>query len=176
MKVLDAINTRRSVRKWQKRAVSNATLNKILNAGRMSPSPLNSQPWHFSIIQDKKLIKILAGSAQHGRFAELAPILIVVTVEQDAKVDKWLSEHEQHIYSGVCAIQNMWLAAWSLGIGGCWITVDRNVTFNLLGIPKNHVLLGSLALGHPAGKVHPHIVDDRKPLSEMVSFDSFKQP
>lgn len=175
MNVLDAISTRRSVRKWQKRSVAKATLNKILNAGRMAPSPLNSQPWHFSVIQDKKMIKVLANSAQHGGFASNAPILIVVTVEEAAKVDKWLHEHEQHVYSGVCAIQNMLLAAWTLKIGCCWITVDRKVTAKLLAIPKNHVLLGSIAIGHPAGKVYPHLPDDRKPLSEMVSFDSFKQ-
>ncbi|KXK09178.1 MAG: putative NAD(P)H nitroreductase YdjA [Microgenomates bacterium OLB22] len=174
MNVLDAINTRRSVRKWQKRAVAKTTLNKILNAGRMAPSPLNSQPWHFSVIVDRKMIKTLAASAQHGAFAQSATVLIVVTIEQSAKVDTWLHEHDQHIYSGVCAIQNMWLAAWSLGIGGCWITIDRKATEKLLGVPRSHVLLGSLALGHPTGKVHKHLDDDRRPLSDMVTFDSFR--
>lgn len=174
MNTLTAIMTRRAVRKWQKRAVAKSTLNTILNAGRMSPSPLNSQPWHFTVIRDRKMIEILAASAHHGPFAATAPILIVVTVEKAAKVDPWLAEHEQHIYSGVCAIQNMWLAAWSLGIGGCWITVDMKAARTLLKIPTSHVILGSLALGHPSGKVNKHRPEDRKPLSEMVSFDAFE--
>ncbi len=174
MNTLTAITTRRSVRKWQKRAVAKATLNTILNAGRMSPSPLNSQPWHFTVIRDRKMIDTLAKDAHHGPFITTAPVLIVVTVAKHAKVDPWLAEHEQHIYSGVCAIQNMWLAAWSLGLGACWITVDKKITMKLLKIPSSQILLGSLALGHPAGKVQEHRPADRKPLSEIVSFETFE--
>ncbi len=71
-------------------------------------------------------------------------------------------------------MENMWLAAWDMGIGVCWITVDEKTTRSTLGIPKKHKLLGSLALGYPLSPVKPHKKADRKPLLKMVSYETFR--
>jgi nitroreductase len=173
MQTLEAIKTRRAVRGWSEKDVAQDTLQQVLEAGRYAPSPLNSQPWHFTVIRNADTINKLMEHANHGSFLTQAKVVIVVTVLKQAKVDEWLAEHEQHIYSGVCAMENMWLAAWDMGLGACWVTVDEKTTRGLLGLPKNHKLLGSLALGYATIPVKPHTDQDRKPLSDMVSYENF---
>lgn len=173
MDTLTTIKTRRAVREWESKDVPQEVLHQVLDAGRFSPSPLNSQPWHFIILKNKATISTLMQSAQHGEFATEAPVVVVVTVDTGAKVDKWLFEHEQHIYSGVCAIMNMWLATWSLGLGGCWVTIDKDTARKMLNIPDTHLILGSLALGYAKELPKEHKLDDRKPLEEMVSYETF---
>ena len=136
METIQAIKTRRAVRGWNDQAIPDRTLSQILEAGRFSPSPLNSQPWHFIIIRQKETMANLSSTAQHGSYLAQANVIIVVTVDKNCPIDQWLSEHEQHIYSGVCALQNMWLAAWDLGIGGGWVTVDNMTTRKFLDIPN----------------------------------------
>lgn len=111
--------------------------------------------------------------AHHGSFINRANRVIVVTVDKKAKVDKWLSEHEQHVYSGACAIENMWLAAWDLGLGGCWVTLDEKKVRNILQIPADQIIPGSLALGYPAQTPRPHRESDRRSLSDIVSYELF---
>lgn len=173
MDTITAIKTRRSVRNFTDQQIPDDILQEILEAGRFSPSPLNSQPWHFIIVKNKDTISSLMPKAQHGSFLTQANVVVVVTVDRQAKVDTWLSEHEQHVYSGACAIQNMWLAAWSLDVGGCWVTVDEKTTRGILSIPDNQIIIGSLALGFPKEKPTPHTVEDRKPLEQMVFYETF---
>lgn len=173
MQTLEAIKTRRAVRGWSDKEVSEETLLAILDAGRYAPSPLNSQPWHFTVVRDRETIQKLMEKANHGSFLASAKVVVVVTVSQEAKVDQWLSEHEQHIYSGVCAMENIWLALWDMGLGACWVTVDETTTRSLLAIPENQKLLGSLAFGYPAHPAKPHGEQDRKPLTDMVSYETF---
>lgn len=173
MQTYEAIQTRRAVREWSDQDIPEDTLQRVLEAGRSAPSPLNSQPWHFTVVRKKETIQKLMEHANHGSFLSLANTVIVVTVQKQAKVDEWLSEHEQHIYSGVCAMQNMWLAAWDMGLGVCWVTVDEKTTRSLLHIPDDQKLLGSLALGYSASSAMPHTEQDRKPLADMVSYERF---
>ncbi len=173
MQTLEAIKTRRAVREWSDKEVSEEIMIAILDAGRFAPSPLNSQPWHFTVVRNKKTIQKLMEKANHGSFLTSAKVVVVVTVSQEAKVDQWLSEHEQHIYSGVCAMENIWLTAWDMGLGACWVTVDVTTTRKLLAIPENQKLLGSLALGYPAIPAIPHGEEDRRPLADMVSYETF---
>ncbi len=173
MNTLDAIKTRRAVRSWTDQAVTDEQLTQILEAGRFAPSPLNSHPWHFTVLRSKKTMQQLMPDAKHGGFVTQANVVIVVTVDTKAKVDIWLSEHAQHIYSGACAIQNMWLAAWDMGLGACWVTLDEKATRKVLQIPDDQVIIGSLALGYPKELPSPHIESDRRPLSEMVFYEKY---
>lgn len=173
MNTINAIKTRRAVRDWTDQEISAESLQTILEAGRWAPSPLNSHPWHFTVIKNNETLAKLSPQAHHGPFLSKANLAIVVTVDKNAKVDEWLSEHEQHLYSGACAIENMWFAAWDLGLGGCWITLDDKITRSLLAIPDNHVLLGSLALGYPKQAPNSHQEEDRRPLAQMVSYERF---
>lgn len=173
MDALTAILSRRAVRNWTEQEVPQDMLQQILEAGRFAPSPLNSQPWHFTVIRNPATVVSLMESARHGTFLSRANVVVVVTVTKEANVDAWLSEHEQHIFSAACALHTMWIAATSLGLGGCWVTLDDAATRPLLSIPDHHILLGSLALGYPADPVRPHQEKDRLPLASMVSYEAW---
>ncbi len=175
MDTFTVIKNRCAIRNFTNQTLPAQVLQQILEAGRWSPSPLNSQPWRFIVIKDKNTLTELAATARHGSFLNTAQTAIVTIVENDAKVDPWLAEHQQYIYSGVCAMQNMWLTAWHLGIGCCWVSIDEQAARELLAIPKNYTLIGSLALGYPVGNSKPHTQKDRNPLSEIVFYEQFEQ-
>lgn len=173
MNTRNAIKTRRAVRSWTNQDIPEHALTEILEAGRFAPSPLNSHPWHFIVIREKKKMLELQPDARHGIFLPQANIVIVVTVDTKAKVDTWLFEQEQHIYSGACALENMWLAAWDLGIGSCWITLDRDSSKKILYIPDDQIIIGSLAIGYPKEPPLPHREIDRRPLTQMIWHETY---
>ena len=136
--VIECIYTRRSIRKYKNKKVPKKIISEILNAGIMAPSAMNRQPWRFIIIRNKKIIQTLADiSAQECtknkklkkyniNFSKKmifynAPLLILVCGKR--KYD-WLKEDTN------LAVQNMFLAAHSLGLGSCWIgfakPLDKN--------------------------------------------------
>ena len=163
------------MREWADKEIPQDVLLSILDMGRFAPSPLNSQPWHFTVVRNKETIHQLMEHAHHGSFLGHANVVVVVTVSQQAKVDEWLHEHEQHVYSGVCAMENMWLAAWDMGVGACWVTLNEQTTRELLHIPSDQKLLGSLAMGYASAAAKPHKVEDRRPLEEMISYEAFEE-
>lgn len=175
MDIISFIKSRRSVRSWTDQHVPDDLLKNILEAGRFSPSPLNSQPWHFIVIRTKETIKNLMSEAKHGPFLQSADVVIVVTIEKLARVDEWLSEHKQHIYSGACAMENMWLATSALNLGCCWVSVDDAATRKVLSIPDSQEILGSLAIGYPKTTPKEHMESDRKFLQEIVFYEKFGQ-
>lgn len=185
MDILEVIKSRRAVRAWTDEDVSEAVLSQILESGRWSPSPLNSQPWHFVVIKNKETIEALCKDAREGGFLHNAKVVIVFCVERKVVAESdtqnaerislidWLAEHDQYVYSSVCALQNMWLTVWNLGLGACWVTLERTSAYKLLEIPEDKEIIGSLALGHILGNPVPHKDTDRKPLSEMVFYEKY---
>lgn len=124
------------MRAFSAKEIDDESLEKILEAGRFAPSPLNSQPWHFTLVRNKKSLKSLAQCAHHANFIEHAHLLIIVSVTRKIDIDNWLIQQKQHLYSGAAAMQNMWLAAGSLGIGCCWITLDEKITRKIISLPE----------------------------------------
>lgn len=71
-------------------------------------------------------------------------------------------------------MQNMWLAASSLGLGGCWVTLDEQITKRIVSLPDDHELIGGLVLGHIEEKAtKKNEKKDRKALSMMVSYEVY---
>lgn len=174
MDMFELIKSRRAVRSFNSKELDEQMLEKILEAGRYAPSPQNSQPWHFTLIRSKENLELLASAAKHANFLAKATLLIIVSVNQEVILDDWLIQHNQHVYSGAAAMQNMWLAAWSLDIGCCWVTLDEITTRKLISLPKDQALIGGLALGYMDDHASkPHEEGDRKPLSLMTSFEQF---
>lgn len=173
MDILELIKQRRAVRAYTDKALNEEDIETILQAGQYAPSPLNSQPWHFTLIRNKETLEILSKKAQHASFLSEAQLLIIVTVDTSVDIDKWLKQHNQHLYSGAACLQNMWLAATALDIGCCWTTLDEVFTKKQITIPKEHAIIGSLALGHNKEPRKAHAKEDRKPLPLLTSFEKF---
>lgn len=174
MNTLVIIKSRRAVREWESKEVSNEAINQILDAARFAPSPLNVQPWHFIVIKNKDTIKKIMGAAKHGTFAAEAPVIIVGTALNGNTADEWLYEHEPNIYnfSTVCAMENMWLSLADLQLAGCWVTLNKDVTKDILAIPDTHQIVGSLAIGYKKDSLSNKTAE-RHSIAEIMSFDSF---
>lgn len=174
MNILRLLKNRCSVRHFTAKKIDDKQIEKIIEAGRYAPSPLNSQPWHFTLVQNKSSLRRFAATARHGSFLSHAQLLIIVSVNKEVIIDDWLIQHNQHIYSGVTAMQNMWLEASSLGIGCCWVTIDKTTAKEVICLPDSQELLGGLAFGGlDEADVHSHKKEDRKPSSMIVSFEKF---
>jgi len=165
MDVLEAIRTRRSIRKYTGDPVPEEMLNQILEAGRWAPSANNSQPWNFIILRDKKLRKEIAEAATYGKFLADAPLGIAVVVDPRA------STHP--VADGAIATQNMLLAAHALGLGACWIgsygSVYEDKVKEMLKIPKEKRLLSIISMGFPAEAKERR----RKEIGELVFTDAY---
>lgn len=168
--VIKTILSRRSVRAYTEQQVSKEDLDLILKAATYAPSGMNYQTWHFTAIQDPSILKELnekikgaftrseeprlqeRGHSQSYNCYYHAPSLIIVSNEP---VQWWAS------MDCACALQNIFIASQSLGIGSCWINQlgqtcdDPEVRAYLtrLGVPQNHRVYGCAALGYASGNV-----------------------
>ena len=144
MEVLDAIKTRRSIRRYKQDPVPDEATATILEAGRWAPSASNSQPWSFVVFTDPEVKRQVTRCFLYGWFLDEAPAGIVVSVNPMASTCP--------IQDGSLAVQNMMLAAHALGLGTCWINpgfMDGRVK-EILGIPRDYELICALSLGYPA--------------------------
>jgi nitroreductase len=178
--VIVTIKDRRSIRNYTKQKIPADLVETIINAGKYAPSAENRQPWKFIVISDLKKLQSLSQQVKKRiahvlkhkwkwkfRYPELtdqriifflreisqsendtifhnAPVLVLVVTTDQAFNDE----------SCACAAQNMMLAAWSLGIGSCWIgfikflEADPKI-LSKLGIPEDYHISASLTFGYP---------------------------
>ena len=163
MSIIKVIRERRSVREFLEKDVPDELIMKVLDAARWAPSSKNTQPWEFIIIRDQETKKKLAKLAKFGWFIADAPVVIAIVTDP--------RKSYAHIIDGSCAVQNLMLAAWELGLGTCWIgTMDREKAKELLNIPEELHLLTVIPLGFPEKISKP---PPRKPVKDMVHYEKY---
>jgi nitroreductase len=166
MSVFECVRGRIETREFKPDVVPEAALQKILAAGRWSPSQRNRQPWHFIVVQDKETLKQLAAMAPSGPYLAEAPLAVVVVTE-GARAP---------LIDGTRAISNMQLVAWEEGLGSCWIGgVDRDGVKRLLDIPEGCELITVLPFGYPTDAAK-RLRKRRKPLEQMAHRERFGAP
>ena len=152
MDVLEAIRTRRSIRRFSHTAgpVSEQDLRCILDAGFVAPSAHNLHPCHFIVVRDKAALNAIALSGKYTKMASQADMCIVVA--GDISLQK---KYELLIMDCSAAIENMLLAAHGLGLGAVWCgafreaSVDMPVLGELLSLPEHALTLGLVMIGRP---------------------------
>lgn len=166
MSVFECVRGRIETREFKPDVVPEAVLQKILAAGRWSPSQRNRQPWHFIAVQDRETLKQLAAMAPSGPYLAEAPLAIVVVTE-GARAP---------LIDGTRAISSMQLVAWEEGLGSCWIGgVDRDGVKRLLDIPEGCELITVLPFGYPTDAAK-RLRKRRKPLDQMAHRERFGTP
>jgi nitroreductase len=166
MEVYDAIRTVLAVRSYQETHIPPESLRRIVEAGRLTGSAMNSQPWHFVVVEDKETLHQLGMLARTGPYVAEAPIAIVVVIEKTKFA----------VSDGSRAIQSMILAAWSEGIASNWVGfLGYEEVKALLGIPVELDILAVLPFGYPAGKVGRGR-KKRKPMAEVASRGRYSEP
>jgi nitroreductase len=167
MEVFEAVRTILAVRRYQDRPVPEELVRRVLEAGRLSASASNRQPWHFVVVQDKETLRRLGeANPRSAPYVADAPLAIVVVVDRTSKAVSDASR----------AIQSMLLTAWAEGVGGNWTGFGGLESVKtLLGIPVELDLLAILPLGYPADAVGQG-KKNRKPLEEIAHRERWGQP
>jgi nitroreductase len=170
MNVSDAIRTKRAVRKFQQKPLSEETMRAILNAGRRSQSSKNNQDWRFIAITDKTILAELSQCGEFaGHIAGAALAVAILTPDPDEKF--------QHLFDAGQAAAFMQLAAWELGVGSCPASIyDFERARTILRFPSEwHVRL-ALSFGYPLEEEKlsaPPRKGGRKGLEEVVHFEEW---
>jgi nitroreductase len=175
MDLIQALATRRSIRRYTAQDVDRAIIEKLITLATQAPSAMNAQPWAFAVLTDRQKLEeystrakelLLATMDQHPLFQRYraalsrkafnifynAPALIVIYAKPEGPVPE----------ADAClAAQNLMLAAHNEGLGTCWIGFSRDFlnTSELkaeLGIPDEYIAAAPLVLGYAAVE-HPPV-------------------
>jgi len=165
MSLIDLILTRRSIRRYENKDLPDEVLQQILEAGRQAPSAANRQPIRFVVVKDNSLLKSLCDTLI-TRFVKSAPVAIVGCADiKSLLTGKWA------VVDTAIAMQTMVIAAWSLGIGSCWIgACDEGKVKELLKIPDKWKVVGLVTFGYPAEQPKPK---KKKPFEEIFGINRF---
>jgi nitroreductase len=166
MEVFEAVRTVLAVREYQDKPVPAEIVQRIVEAGRLTGSSMNRQPWHFIVVQDRDTLRQLGALAKTGPYTGQAALAIVVVIQRTPF----------SVSDGSRAIQSMMLTAWSEGVGSNWVGfMGMTEVKKLLGIPDNLDVLAIIPFGYPARPVGKG-KKNRKPLSEVAHLERFGQP
>ena len=189
------LKNRFSTRCFQPRPIPPFVLNDILEAGRLSPSGGNEQPWRFGVLTDPVLIAQVAHLAHRQDWIARAPMLIVLctmvvederggrdiqiqrfpehasaiaNIDQDVYHDLNQEEHQTKI-----AGTHMLMAALEHGVGACWVSrFEVGALATLLKLPQNILPSEILVLGYPEC---PQTPTQKKRLAEIVFYNSWSE-
>ncbi len=164
MDVFEAIQSRRSIRRYLNQPVEEEKLTQVLEAGRRAPSANNRQEWRFVVVQDSDTREKLAEAACGQRFVAEAPVVIACCSDESKHV--LTCGHPAYAIDVAIAIDHMTLAAVALGLGTCWIgAFYEDHVREILNIPDSVRVVELLTLGYPAEKPLPR---PRKRLDDIV--------
>ncbi len=168
MDVWTAVRTKRMVRRFDTRPLSDDHLTRILDAGRHAGSSKNQQRWDFVVVQDAELLRRLAAVGPYAdHLADAAAAVGLVTPDPRAP-----GASLSLAWDAGLAAENMMLVAWELGIGSCPATVyEQEDAREVLGYPADRFCGWILSFGYPADESdlsRPPRAGGRKPLEEVV--------
>src|SRR5215467_14340908 len=166
MDVFEAVRTLLAVRSYRDTPIPDGVVRRIVEAGRLTGSGMNSQPWHFIAVRDRTALRRLGELVSSGPYVAAAPLAIVVAI---AKTRFAVSDASR-------AIQSMLLTAWSDGVGSNWVGfggLDKVTA--LLGIPSALDVLAILPFGYPAERIGRG-KKNRKPLGSVAHHERYGQP
>jgi nitroreductase len=167
MDAFEAIRTVLAVRSYQDKSVPEAAVRRILEAGRLTGSSMNGQPWHFIVVQNRETLCQLGGLLHTGPYVAQAPLAIVVAMTNTRYA---LSDASR-------AIQSMLLTAWTEGLGSNWVGFGGLDGLKpLLGIPAELEVLAVLPIGYPKADVKAQGKKRRKALAEVAHRERWGQP
>jgi nitroreductase len=166
MDVFDAVRTLLAVRSYQKKPIPDAVVRRIVEAGRLTGSGMNRQPWHFVVIRDPENLRRLGAMASSGSYVAQAPLAIAVATDRTRFAVSDASR----------AIQSMLLTAWGEGVGSNWVGFGGlEPVKDLLGVPADLDVLAILPFGYPARAIGRG-KKQRKPLRDVAHLERYGHP
>lgn len=170
MNVSEAIRTKRAIRKFQDKPLSEEIVKIILNAGRRSQSSKNTQAWQFIAITDKKILTDLSKCGEWaGHIAGAAFCVAILTPDPEGKF--------QIMFDAGQAAAFMQLAAWEQGVGSVPASLyEIDKAREILKFPADWHLRIALSFGYPLEEKTlsaPPKKGGRVPLDEIVHWDKW---
>jgi nitroreductase len=171
MDVFEAIQARRSIRAYTDKPVEREKMEKILEAGRLAPSAINVEPWHFIAVTNLEKRKALS-KGLYAKFVAQAPLVIVACGDKKASAD-WYAVDVS------LAVENMILTATNEGLGTCCVgSFNEKDIKETLKIPDNYEVIVMITIGYAGEKFDLsskllHLVRSRKTISEVCSEETF---
>lgn len=152
MDAIEAILTRRSIRKYTDKAVSKDIINHLLKTAISAPSAGNQQPWHFVIINDKSILNNITNFHPHAKFLKDAKVAILVCGDLNLETFKgyWMIDC-------AAATENILIAIRALGLGGCWLGIyprdERMINLKkIINLPDNIIPFSLISIGYTKEK------------------------
>ncbi len=177
--LIKLIKKRHSVRAFSPQRVDRELLLQCVEAARLAPSAENVQPWRFIIIDDeqqkKRLVqKAFSGIYRASRWAEKAPVLVVLGAEPDIlanRVGKQITGIHYYLIDCGIAGEHFVLQATELGLDTCWIGwFSQRGVKKALNLPASWRIASLFAVGYGKHQSHKH--KKRHPLDKLCSFNS----
>lgn len=164
--VFEAVRTVLAVREYQDKEVDDDAIRRIAQAGHLTASSINLQPWHFVVVRERSNLQKLGALVRTGRYIASAAAAVIVAYEK--KSDYGVSDSSR-------AIQSMILTAWGEGIGSNWTGFGHMETVRKeFGLPDSYDVLAVVPIGYPRRKVLGR--KKRKPFDQVVSAERFGSP
>lgn len=172
METWDAIRARRNVREFSDQPISPDDLDRILEAGRLTPSSRNWQPWDFVAVTDSARLTELAGvwrGAWHVAGSQAAVAIVTPKPESEREAKTLYFDVGQ-------AVMSLILAATDLGIGtGHAHVEDQELACSVLGFPVDRLCTHLISFGYPADRpLRPRKKVNRRPFEEVVHRDRWR--
>ncbi len=151
MDAIEAILSRRSIRKYEPLPVPGDIVVRLLRCAMAAPSAGNEQPWHFVVITDRKILDEIPKFHSHSQMLTEAPAAIAICSDEELEKYKGFG-----VQDCAAATQNILLAAHALGLGGVWLGMHPSEDAHtramrkLLNLPAHVTPFALVALGYPA--------------------------
>ncbi len=150
MEVIEAILTRRSIRKYSREKVTGNQIEIILKAAMYAPSAMNEQPWHFIVIDDREKLNLIMEVHPYSKMLKEAGLAILVCGDERLQLSKgyWVVDCG-------AATQNLLLAAHGIGLGAVWLGVHpreerKSGIRKIFHLPDHVQPFSLISIGYPA--------------------------
>jgi nitroreductase len=169
MEFNELIRSRESIRSYDpSKPVPEETLKKILEAGRLSLSAANRQPWRFLLISSPVMLEKVRGCYGREWFHDAPHVVAVVGLKDQAWVRSFDGYNSVETDAAI-AMTHIIVAAENEGVGACWIAnYDPAKLREALDLSGNEEIFGITPLGYPRPGFSKSGIKKRKPFEEVV--------
>jgi nitroreductase len=164
--VFEAVRTMLAVREYQDKGVPADLMLRVVEAGRLTGSAMNGQPWHFVLVRERETLREMGAVVSTGRYIAQAAAAVVVGYQKRSLFG--VSDCSR-------AIQSMMLSAWAEGVASNWVGFGHlKGIAEVVGFPDTYEVLAVVSFGYPKRAIKGE--KKRKPLAEVASAERFDTP
>ncbi|MBU1864467.1 MAG: nitroreductase family protein [Candidatus Omnitrophica bacterium] len=168
MDLRNSIQKRRSIRTYQSKPIPQEVLEEIIDAARFAPTARAVEPWEFVIVRKPERLTEIAHHAVNGKFIAEAAACIAV----------FCKDTKYYLEDGCAAVENMLLAATSLGVGTCWVAGDKKDYCSdisaLLLAPHECKLVALISCGYPQSPKEFRSIK-RRAVADILHWEEFER-